>query len=177
MWHRVTSSGRPMGSSGKGCRVTGAAATGLAASGPLEPRELGAWAYFNRKMLDSLRSPAQEMCVPGHSFRPLRSQLLLSQMKMLKEISSRNLSSQGLVEVWGDLVKLLHTAPSWHLTPAAIVPQSSGVPRTPHLLVHPSIHHSIHPFIIPSIFPSFHSKTLCQMICCLCPKRKLTKRG
>lgn len=131
------------------------------------------------KMLDPLTRPAQELCVPGRRLHPLRPQLLLSQMKMLNRISSRNLASQGLVEVRGELEKLLHTAPSWRLAPATIVLKAQvSVGPSVCRPIRPSFHPSIHPPIHFSFFPLKNLYqflgTPQQMIYCLCPKRKLT---
>lgn len=108
------------------------------------PQSLGSWFMGHTimgRVLDPPKSPVQELPALGHSHHLLEPQLLVSQMKILNKINSRNLAaSKGLVAELGNTFKAAPHCP--------LVASDYG----PSKLRCASIHQSI--------FSSFHSKTL-----------------
>lgn len=101
------------------------------------------------RVLDPPKSPVQELPALGHSHHLLEPELLVSQMKILNKIDSRNLAaSKGLVAELGNTFKAAPHCP--------LVASDYG----PSKLRCPSIHPSIHLFFFPFKNTNRHSELL-----------------
>ena len=113
------------------------------------PQSLGSWFMGHtimERVLDPPKSPVQELPALGHSHHLLEPELLVSQMKILNKIDSRNLAaSKGLVAELGNTFKAAPHCP--------LVASDYG----PSKLRCPSIHPSIHLFFFPFKNTNRHS--------------------